>query len=437
MSNSSSSMPAGPKDGYPDFEPDTVVHGHYKIMDKLGAGNHASVWLAWDTAVAAWPLRAIKVLTASATSVELNPEDPSYELSVLHIIRDAVMRIPYDPGHQHIMQFLDHFSLDSLHGRHLALVINVLGHHLGEMQDHCPDLRVPPPVVGHICRQLLQALAFLHEECKVVHTDIKHDNVLLHDFGATNTSILKTSLSLVDFGEAVPEHGDHRKLIQPKSYRCPEAVAGLEWDAKADIWNLGCFVFELLVGRKLFVVRKDLDERGELLATENQSHFARIYAFIKLPHESEETFNQYYFSSGGARSSELFKPDGTLRYRYPAPEPVPLASILTHLGFDDPELLEFMQGMLRILPQDRLSARELLSKSWLHVDDDSSAQEDTSESENEDDDGEDDDGEDDDDEADDGEGEGEGEGEGDDSGGGDGEVSGLASKLELISTKAN
>ena len=57
--------------------------------------------------------------------------------------------------------------------------------------------------------------------------------------------------------------------------------------------------------------------------------------------------------------------DGKLRVNVSNPKP--LEELLHMYEVFNPELLKFLRGMLRILPQDRLSARELLSQEWLYM----------------------------------------------------------------------
>ena len=40
--------------------------------------------------------------------------------------------------------------------------------------------------------------------------------------------------------------------IQTRQYRSPEAIIGAKYDCSADLWSLGCMVFELLTGDYLF-----------------------------------------------------------------------------------------------------------------------------------------------------------------------------------------
>ena len=47
---------------------------------------------------------------------------------------------------------------------------------------------------------------------------------------------------LCDFGSAMLGDQHHAELIQPNIYRAPEAILGVPWTPKVDIWNVGCMV---------------------------------------------------------------------------------------------------------------------------------------------------------------------------------------------------
>lgn len=44
---------------------------------------------------------------------------------------------------------------------------------------HSPPPRTQLPLVKRILRQTLEGLDYLHTECKIIHTDIKPENILL------------------------------------------------------------------------------------------------------------------------------------------------------------------------------------------------------------------------------------------------------------------
>ncbi|KAJ3573590.1 hypothetical protein NP233_g2340 [Leucocoprinus birnbaumii] len=59
-------------------------------------------------------------------------------------------------------------------------------------------------------------------------------------------------VQLTDFGTAAFTNGFHAPKIQPYALRAPEVILGYGWGTSADIWNLGCIIFEFLTGKWLF-----------------------------------------------------------------------------------------------------------------------------------------------------------------------------------------
>ena len=83
----------------------------------------------------------------------------------------------------------------------------------------------------------------------VLHTDIKPENVLLEE-GADGRGVRVT---LVDLGTAFYVDAQSARDIQTREYRCPEGILGIwPFGPPADVWSVGCLVFELLTGETLF-----------------------------------------------------------------------------------------------------------------------------------------------------------------------------------------
>jgi serine/threonine protein kinase/tetratricopeptide (TPR) repeat protein len=118
-------------------------------------------------------------------------------------------------------------------------------------------------VVLGLVRRLCSPLAFLHGE-GVVHRDLKPDNVfvrpdgrpVLMDFGIVSRFGGELSREELEVGG---------KLFGTVAYMAPEQGRGEFVDARADLYSLGCILYELVTGRPPFV--------GESLLHVLRQHF--------------------------------------------------------------------------------------------------------------------------------------------------------------------
>jgi eukaryotic-like serine/threonine-protein kinase len=120
------------------------------------------------------------------------------------------------------------------------------------------SLRTRPPAAGgallealSVVRRLCAPLAFLHGE-GIVHRDLKPDNILVRPDGLP---------VLVDFG-LVTQFSDtlSREALEisepvagTAAYIAPEQIRGELVDARADLYALGCVLYEMVAGRQLFL----------------------------------------------------------------------------------------------------------------------------------------------------------------------------------------
>jgi serine/threonine protein kinase len=98
-----------------------------------------------------------------------------------------------------------------------------------------------------IVRQVAQALDAAHAK-GLVHRDVKPSNVLLDP---------SEHVYLADFGltrrqsDQAARPGDARSLGTP-AYLAPEQIEGGPIDGRADVYSLGCLLFECLTGERPF-----------------------------------------------------------------------------------------------------------------------------------------------------------------------------------------
>ena len=111
--------------------------------------------------------------------------------------------------------------------------------HRSDMAAHDPSF---PVVVAQICR----ALEYIHTR-GVQHRDIKPSNILVEPGS-------KPVVHLLDFGLAGPVTGEliRERLVGTVSYISPEAILGLDTDARSDLYSLGATLYRLVIGKPPF-----------------------------------------------------------------------------------------------------------------------------------------------------------------------------------------
>ena len=109
--------------------------------------------------------------------------------------------------------------------------------------------RLPLGEVAQIARQLLSALAAVHE-ARVCHLDLKSDNIILAGVGGSYRA------TIVDFGLAreLDPHaeGSLHAVAGTPAYMAPEQVFGAAPNPASDVYAFGILLFEMLTGQLPF-----------------------------------------------------------------------------------------------------------------------------------------------------------------------------------------
>ncbi|KAL3311673.1 Serine/threonine-protein kinase 36 [Cichlidogyrus casuarinus] len=103
------------------------------------------------------------------------------------------------------------------------------------------DKNFSEEIVKDVACQLVSALYYLHAN-RILHRDMKPQNILLDANGV---------VKLCDFGFAKSSNLDTFVLTSIKGtplYMSPEIVQQRPYDHTADLWALGCILYELYVG---------------------------------------------------------------------------------------------------------------------------------------------------------------------------------------------
>ncbi|CAI5716564.1 unnamed protein product [Hyaloperonospora brassicae] len=98
--------------------------------------------------------------------------------------------------------------------------------------------------------ELTNALEYIHTQ-RVIHRDIKPDNLLLSAEG---------HLKVTDFGTAKDQDDESSSVCQfcgTASYVSPEVLHDEPASRAADLWAMGCLIFQMFTGRAPFVAEND------------------------------------------------------------------------------------------------------------------------------------------------------------------------------------
>ncbi|KAH7342930.1 CMGC protein kinase [Rhexocercosporidium sp. MPI-PUGE-AT-0058] len=318
-----------------------IFNDRYQTISKLGFGGGSTVWLARDLHLSPEaepgnldpePYKVLKFCTCDY----LDNDAAWHELEVQKRLSIAN---PSHDGMKYIQTMVDNFEVTGSNGTHICL-------------SWLKKRRFPLELLKLYLVCLLNGLEYLHSECRIVHADLKLDNILVSFEDASileeHVQAQRESLMLQMARDGYSIHQSHNQFgplrvrlgpfidnsrpqinpIQPDCYRAPEVILGAGWGSSADIWNLGVLNFAP--------------------AMENDEN--------KLCNKAYEFYDGPFFDSEGG-------------FLYPdlVPRELKLENTISSLEEEEKHaFLDFVVGsMLCWDPRKRLMAKELLQHPWL------------------------------------------------------------------------
>jgi len=213
--------------------------GHYKILERIGAGGMGEVYRARDTRLGRTV--AIKVLAADVA------DDPERRE---RFVREA--RATAALSHPNIAAL---YEIGEDQGQ-LFLVFEFVP---GETLNHVIGGRpLNPRRAIDFATQIADALADAHAE-GIVHRDIKPANIIITP--KDKAKVLDFGLATWTAGGAEREQAAHEATVMVTSagttlgtaaYMSPEQALGEKVDHRTDIFSLGIVLFEMVTGRLPF-----------------------------------------------------------------------------------------------------------------------------------------------------------------------------------------
>ena len=217
---------------------------------ELGAGTFGQVKMA------------IRNSDKKACAVKLVDITANEEWELEHKILSMV-------EHAHVVKVLDMFPPSRSRPLQGAIVLEL----------HDMDLRwflerrsgkVPQDVAAEISRQITKGVAHVHH-CRVIHRDVKPENVLISLVGLGSLHIVISDFGLSrcvpdapasSQGHVLEEQQMTRK-VATSWYHAPELLFAdrdsrtAPYTIAIDVWSLGCVMFELVEGRPMVMADSD------------------------------------------------------------------------------------------------------------------------------------------------------------------------------------
>ncbi|MFJ8211620.1 protein kinase [Streptomyces sp. NPDC096033] len=215
-----------------------LLEGRYELEEKLGGGGMGEVWSALDT-------RMLRPVAAKLVHAVPGMDTAQVEHRFMHEVRSAAA-LP----HRHTVTVHDCGEASLAGRRYLYLVMERIdGETLAKL------FRGPVPVpwydIANWGGQIATALSAAHGR-GIVHRDVKPQNVML-----TSAGVIK----VLDFGLAkflgetlrVADLTVSGTAMGTFAYMSPEQCRGdSRIDHRADLYSLGCLLYEGLTGRPPF-----------------------------------------------------------------------------------------------------------------------------------------------------------------------------------------
>ncbi|XP_050439059.1 SRSF protein kinase 3-like [Adelges cooleyi] len=356
----------------------------YDIISQLGFGHFSTVWLAKNIEEPSFA--ALKIVKSSS----------EYTMSAIEEIRFLKCINRHRNSNffgQRVIELIDDFVVDGPRGDHIVLALEVLGPNVLALIEKTQYHGLPLHLLRNITRQVLQGLAFLHDSCDIIHTDIKPENILLCakpeyiktlanqsynqfmylkkykngdrppqsviKFKSLNDMIDQLgdiNIKIADLGNGrYAKSGLYYDKIQTRQYRSLEVLLGSGYDTHADIWSTACVIFEMATGDFLF------DPHKGPSFTKDDDHIAHIIELLgNIP---------LYIINMGKYSCRLFTDNGEMKYISKL-KPWYLADVLIS-KYDwsvkeAHEVAAFLIPMLDMDSNNRASATQCLLHPWLY-----------------------------------------------------------------------
>ncbi|HEV3510363.1 MAG TPA: protein kinase [Candidatus Sulfotelmatobacter sp.] len=229
------------------------VVGHYRILEKIGAGGMGEVFRARDQRLGRDV--ALKLIRPASSD---NPD---------HLRRfEQEARAAAALNHPNIVAIYD----VGFEGSTPYIVSELLEGKT--LRQRLSEGRIPVREAALYALQIAQGLIAAHER-RIVHRDLKPENIFLTDAG--HIKILDFGVAKLQAGseeihsiESVTTVTKHGAIVGTVAYMSPEQLRGKPVDHRSDIFSFGTILYEMLAGARAFRGETEVDTMTAVLREE-------------------------------------------------------------------------------------------------------------------------------------------------------------------------
>lgn len=367
----------------------------YLFIYKLGSGAFATVWLTYE----------LRTKHYYAIKVQF-PGDIEEGIDEIELLQEITKK--KSPC---LNTIIEHFVFNTDEGERLCMVFELMAGSLYDvMKTGTYSNGLPCDTVLAIARQVCIGLDALNKTHKMIHTDVKPENVLIvgrtkkiqhiiDELGKLNIDnvykrhkskkcsalekLMTKELSNIDFDEidyiyrdtdknnnmeyidpvyidphnirvVLSDFGNAQRItekhykIQTRYYRAPEIILQYDVSERCDMWSVGCMMYELATGEILF------DPHRQPGFSTDRHHLYDIIRFLgRVPPELLKKSKKY---------DVFFRKDGLIKGKHHIMYE-PLAGFLDKQIPEQPSKEAVLHLMLQLLcyrPKQRPLPREVV-----------------------------------------------------------------------------
>jgi serine/threonine protein kinase/Tol biopolymer transport system component len=260
--------------------------GHYRVLEKIGAGAMGEVFRARDERLQRDV--ALKLIRPASSDNPDHLRRFEQEARAAAALNHPNIVAIYDVGFEGTTPYI---VAELLEGK-------TLRQHLGENP-------IPVRQAAEYALQIAQGMSAAHAR-NIVHRDLKPENLFLtHD----------DRIKILDFGvaklqpsaedqrsvENLPTVTKHGTVIGTVAYMSPEQLRGKTVDHRSDIFSFGAILYEMLSGRRAFHGETEVDTMTAVLREEppdsNLEHAAIPAPYQDIVHHCLEKEPENRFQS--------------------------------------------------------------------------------------------------------------------------------------------